>query len=68
MTNVTDTEIKQKGVQALIQALGEVNAERFISLLGREPFDYTFWQKEIFPKMDIYEISRRAMELKERKK
>ena len=41
MTPITDTEIKQKGVGALIAALGEVDAERFITLLAREPFDYT---------------------------
>ena len=26
--------------------LGDVNAERFIALVNREPFDYTEWRKE----------------------
>jgi len=30
---VTDTEIKIKGIKALINMLGEVEAERFISLI-----------------------------------
>ena len=41
----TDTEIRSDGVKALTDSLGEVEAERFVSLLLREPFDYTRWQK-----------------------
>jgi len=36
---ITDTEIKQRGIKALIADLGNVQAERFISLIIREPFD-----------------------------
>ena len=36
---ITDTEIKIKGIETLINTLGEVEAERFISLVMREPFD-----------------------------
>jgi len=38
---ITDTEIKLKGLQVLTELLGEVEAERFIALIQREPFDYT---------------------------
>ncbi len=38
---ITDTEIKVKGVQALTNMLGEVDAERFVALIQRETFDYT---------------------------
>ena len=34
----TDIEIKTAGVRALVQALGEVDAEKFIALIQREPF------------------------------
>lgn len=61
MTPITDTEIKQKGLGALIAALGEVDAERFIMLLNREPFDYTKWQKDLFVGLDVRELSRLAM-------
>jgi hypothetical protein len=61
MMQVTDTEVKQRGLGALIAALGEVDAERFIMLLNREPFDYTRWQKDLFPSLDVQEISRLAM-------
>jgi len=45
MIKLTDNEIKLQGIEALIDSLGEVQAERFISLILREPFDYTKWQK-----------------------
>jgi hypothetical protein len=40
---LTDTEIKITGVDALVAALGEVQTEKFIALIQREPFDYTQW-------------------------
>lgn len=40
---ITDTEIKLKGLEVLINKLGIVEAERFVSLIMREPFDYTKW-------------------------
>ncbi|MDR3695817.1 hypothetical protein [Mucilaginibacter sp.] len=64
MTTITDTEVKQKGLGALLDALGEVDAERFITLLNRDPFDYTTWQKNLFENMDINQISKKAMELR----
>jgi hypothetical protein len=57
----TDTEIKIKGIEALIDKLGEVHAERFISLIMREPFDYTKWQRNLWPDKSIEEISQAAM-------
>ena len=57
----TDTEIKIDGTKALIDALGELQAERFIALIGREPFDYTRWQRDLWPQRSIEEISEAAM-------
>ncbi len=34
---ITDTEIKSKGIQLLARHLGDVEAERFIALIQREP-------------------------------
>jgi hypothetical protein len=59
---ITDTEIKVKGVEALIAELGEVLAERFISLIMREPFDYTKWQRTLFVNKDVAELSAAAMQ------
>ncbi len=57
----TDTEIKTVGLEALITKLGEVGAERFISLIIREPFDYTKWQKLLWEDKPLEEISNLAM-------
>ena len=58
----TDTEIKLQGMEALIQSLGEVEAERFISLMGREPFDYTRWQRTLWASKTVDELSQQAMQ------
>ena len=62
MLAITDNEVKLKGIEALIYSLGEVQAERFISLILRDPFDYTEWQKKLWPDKTIEEISSMAME------
>jgi len=66
MTTITDTEVKQKGLGALLDALGEVDAERFITLLNRDPFDYTTWQKNLFGDLGVNEISAKAMANREK--
>lgn len=57
----TDTEIKTAGIRALVAALGEVEAEKFIALIRREPFDYTRWQRSLWPDKSIEQISEAAM-------
>lgn len=37
----TDTLIINEGMKILTEHLGKVEAERFIALIIREPFDYT---------------------------
>jgi len=58
----TDTEIRIKGLKALSDALGPVEAERFVSLLLREPFDYTKWRRDLWADKTVEEISESAME------
>ncbi len=60
---ITDTEIKIKGLQILTELLGDVEAERFIALIQREPFDYTKWRQGLDEDLSIEEISQRAMAL-----
>ncbi|MEW6235593.1 MAG: hypothetical protein AB1656_09425 [Candidatus Omnitrophota bacterium] len=61
---ITDTEIKIKGMQILAAYLGDVEAERFIALIQREPFDYTKWRQGMDEDFSIKEISQKAMALK----
>ncbi len=58
----TDTEIRVQGLRVLVDALGIVEAEKFISLILREPFDYTKWQQNLWPDKSVAEISDTAME------
>lgn len=64
MNTMTDAEIKLQGIEALVNALGEVQAERFISLILREPFDYTVWQRKLWPEKSLEEISNLAMKIR----
>ncbi len=43
---ITDDKLRADGFSVLVKALGDVNAERFIMLMNREPFDYTEWRKD----------------------
>jgi hypothetical protein len=61
---ITDEELKVQGIRALIAALGEVQAERFVSLLTRAPFDYTKWQASLWPDVGVEELSRDAMRMR----
>ncbi len=58
-----DAVIRLEGMRLLIENMGKVDAERFISLVIREPFDYTEWQKDLFQGMSLDELGDRAMEL-----
>jgi hypothetical protein len=63
---ISDTEIRSTGLRALINALGEVQAEKFIALIQRQPFDYTEWQRSLWPDKSVDEISAAAMDARNR--
>ncbi len=58
---ITDTEIKLNGMKALVDNLGLVEAERFIVLIQREPFDYTKWRESLWKGKTAREISSDAI-------
>ena len=58
----TDTELRICGLRALVDALGPVEAERFITLMLREPFDYTNWRSQLWADKGVEELSKAAME------
>ena len=53
-------EIMNKGMKCLTDHMGVVEAEQFISVIIRERFDYTKWQREFFDPKKPEEISREA--------
>jgi len=56
--------LNQKGLQILAKYLGDVEAERFIALIQREPFDYTKWRQGMDEDLSIEKISKKAMALR----
>ena len=61
---ITDEQLKIEGLKALTEALGDVQAEKFIALIMRSPFDYTQWQKKLWAERSVEDISNAAMELR----
>lgn len=45
---ISDTQIRYEGMKILIEKLGIVEAEKFISLVKSEPFNYTEWQRNLW--------------------
>jgi hypothetical protein len=60
-----DTLIRTEGMDTLIKNLGLIEAERFVMLIQKEPFDYTKWQENLFKDMTIDEIYNKAAELRQ---
>jgi hypothetical protein len=57
----TDTEIRYDGFTILFRHMDMVEAERFITLVQRDHFDYTTWRESLFEDLSLEEISARAM-------
>jgi hypothetical protein len=61
---MTDTVLKNTGMEILIDKLGLYESERFITLMLREPFDYTKWHgmwQSQFDDMSVEDVSAMAM-------
>lgn len=59
-----DTLLRVEGMKALMDKLGLVEAERFIMLVKREPFDYTQWRENQFNDKTIETIFAEAAALR----
>lgn len=53
-------EILDQGFACLVDHMGVIEAEYFISLIKRDNFDYTVWQREYFDKMESGEFAAKA--------
>jgi len=58
----TTATIMNNGINCLVERLGVIETEIFISQLMREPFDYTKWQREHYAAMSVSELNRKAVE------
>jgi hypothetical protein len=43
---MNDAVLMKTGMKILIEQLENIEAEKFVSILLREPFDYTEWRKD----------------------
>lgn len=55
-------EIMDRGINCLLQQLGVVETEKFISIINREKFDYTKWRERLFKDMTLDELNAEAVE------
>ena len=62
---MNDTVLRHSVLKCLIDNFGVVQTERFLSLLIKEPFDYTKWQRDLFTDMSVQDLFRAATEWKE---
>lgn len=56
----TEAEIRMTGMQALINALGLVEAEQFMVSISRDRFNYTEWRRHGLPEMSLEALSQAA--------
>ena len=59
----TEAEIRVKGMQALIDALGLVDAERFMAATSRDRFNYTEWRRLALPDMSLQDLASAANQM-----
>ena len=58
---LSNFEIMDKGINCLLESLGTVETEQFISLIMREKFDYTKWAQQRFAGIDSAEFNKAAV-------
>ena len=58
----TDSVVISDGIKILLERLGQIDTERFITLIRQEPFDYTKWQETLLEEFSVGELCDRAME------
>ena len=58
----TDNIVRIDAINILLANLGEVDTERFISMIKRDTFDYTEWRRDLFKGKSIEEIHVTATE------
>ncbi len=57
-----DNAVRLEAMNALITALGAVDAARFVVMVKRDTFDYTEWQRKLWDGKTIEEIHALATE------
>ncbi len=58
---ISAMEIMDKGMNCLLEHMGAVETEQFISVVMREKFDYTKWQQQKFDDVEADEFQAAAV-------
>jgi hypothetical protein len=59
----SNTVLKDEGMRILAERLGIVEAERFIALMRRDPFDYTQWRQGLYKDVPLGHFSARRTKI-----
>ena len=62
---VTNAVLRDEGMRILAEQLGLVEAERFIALMRREPFDYAQWRQGLYKDVPLDTFLRDAQEYRD---
>jgi hypothetical protein len=63
----SDTALRVKAMHILVEYLGAVNTERFITSIKNDHFDYTEWQRDLWKDKSIEELHAEASEFYHRR-
>jgi hypothetical protein len=58
----SDSEIKNDGFKLLFNSMDKLEAERFITIIKQDNFDYTKWRQSLFEDMTVEEIHKKAVD------
>lgn len=58
---MTTIEILDRGMQILVDNMGIIEAEQFVSAMIREKFDYTKWQRNYFDNIPTQQLHKDAV-------
>ncbi len=61
----TDIELKSDAMKLLRRHLGLVESERFLTLMLREPFDYTRWRQDQWNDSTVADLAEKARKLRQ---
>ena len=64
----TDAEIRLERMKILFANMDIVEAEKFISIIQRDKFDYTKWRQNLYEGLSVRALSKKAMLLREKRK
>ena len=64
----TDLEVRAEGMSIFLKYMDVIEAERFISIIQSDKFDYTKWRQYLWNDLSVREISKLAMENLEEKR